>query len=77
MGWDCGQASRAFFFSCACNRALTLWMLRAVKMHVKKLSYRRFLYTWATGKTENMHCVNRVLIKLVPLKEICFKVLTC
>ncbi len=42
-------------------------------MHVKNLSYRRFHYTWATGQTENTRCVNRVLIKLVPLKGICVK----
>ncbi len=42
-------------------------------MHVKKLSYRRFHYTRATGQTENTCCVNRVLIKLVPLKGICVK----
>ncbi len=79
--WYCDQASRAlkntvkpaarFFFCCACNRALMVRVLSAVKMHVKKLPYRRFLYTWATGQTENSCCVNRALIKLLPLKGIC------
>ncbi len=26
---------------------------------------------WATGQTENTHCINRALIKLVRLKGIC------
>ncbi len=45
-------------------------------MHVKKLSYRLFLYTWATGQIENMHCIKNALIKLVPLKGICVNALT-
>ncbi len=31
---------------------------------------------WTTGQTENAHCVNRMLIKLVPLKLICVNALT-
>ncbi len=30
---------------------------------------------WATSQTENTRCVNRALIKLVPLKLICFNAL--
>ncbi len=30
---------------------------------------------WATGQSENTRCVNRALIKLVPLKGICVNAL--
>ncbi len=30
---------------------------------------------WATGQTDNKRCVNRTLIKLVPLKGICVNAL--
>ncbi len=33
------------------------------------------LLGWVTGQTENTRCVNRVLIKLVPVKFICVNAL--